>query len=210
MDKRDTKQIILNEALELFSTRGYDGVTVADIADAVGIKAASLYKHFKSKQDIFDSILAKSAEGYREQASRVGVDGEKVENDVPHYSTIGLDELIQTGTSFFLYFLHDETVRKLRRMLTIEQYKNPEVSKLFTGQYIDAPLQYSSVLFKAFMQQGIMKECDANVAASHFYAPIYLMLCLCDGFPEREQEALDFIRRHITQFSKLYMLEVKK
>ena len=210
MDKRDTKQIILNEALELFSTRGYDGVTVADIADAVGIKAASLYKHFKSKQDIFDSIFAKSAERYREQANRVGVDGEKVENDVPRYSAIGLDELIQTGTSFFLYFLRDETARKLRRMLTIEQYKNPDASKLFTAQYIDAPMQYQDTLFKAFMKQGIMKECDADVAASHFYAPIYLMLCLCDGFPEREQEALDFIRRHITQFSKLYMLEVKK
>jgi len=210
VDKRDTKQVILNEALELFSTHGYDGVTVADIADAVGIKAASLYKHFNSKQDIFDSILAKAAEEYRKQASTLGVDGEKAENDVPHYSAIELDELIQTGTSFFLYFLHDETARKLRRMLTIEQYKNPEASKLFTAQYIDAPLQYQDTLFKALMKQGVMKECDADIAASQFYAPIYLMLCLCDGFPEREQEALDFIRRHITQFSKLYMLEDKK
>ena len=120
-----------------------------------------------------------------------------------------MDKLIQTGTSFFLYFLRDETARKLRRMLTIEQYKNPEASKLFTVQYIDAPLQYQDVLFKALMKQGIMKECDADIAAAHFYAPIYLMLSLCDGFPEREQEALDFIRRHITQFSKLYMKEIK-
>jgi len=49
----------------------------------------------QNAKGIFDSILAKSAEGYREQANRVGVDGEKVENDVPYYSTIELDELIQ-------------------------------------------------------------------------------------------------------------------
>jgi len=206
MDKRDTKQIILNEALELFSTRGYDGVTVADIAGAVGIKAASLYKHYKSKQEIFDSILAKSAEEYRAQASRLGVDGENSEKDLQRYSTIELEELIRIGTSLFMYFLHDGTARKLRRLLTIEQYKNPAASKLFTGRYIDAPMQYQGALFKAFMEQGVMKELDAGVAASHFYSPIYLMLCLCDDCPEREQEALDFIRRHITQFSKLYML----
>ena len=205
MDKRDTKQIILNEALELFSSRGYDGVSVADIAGAVGIKAASLYKHYKSKQDIFDSILAKSAEEYREQANRLGVDGENHERDVPHYSAIKLDELIQIGTSLFTYFLHDGTARKLRRMLTIEQYKNPAAAKLFTDRYIDAPMLYQGALFKAFMEQGTMKVLDADVAASHFYSPIYLMLCSCDDCLEREPEALDFIRRHITQFSQLYM-----
>ena len=206
MEKRDTKQIILDEALELFSTRGYDGVTVADIAAAVGIKAASLYKHFRSKQDIFDSILARAEEGYRQQADLIGVDGQDSVRDAPRYAAMGLETLIQTGTSLFLYFLHDDTARKLRRLLTIEQYKNPAASKLFTGQYIDAPLQYQGALFKAFMEEGSMKAFDAGIAALHFYAPIYLMLCLCDDCPEREQEALDFIRRHITQFSKLYML----
>lgn len=207
MEKKDTKQIILDEALTLFSTNGYDGVTVADIADAVGIKAASLYKHYKSKQDIFDSILAKAADGYREQTHQIGIDGHNYENDIPRYTGIDLEALIQTGTSLFLYFLHDETARKLRRMLTIEQYRNPSAATLFTGQYLSAPLLYQGALFKAFMEQGTMKSLDTDIAASHFYAPIYLMLCLCDNCPEREQEALDFIRRHIIQFRKLYMEE---
>ena len=205
MNKRDTKQVILEEALELFSSSGYDGVTVADIAAAVGIKAASLYKHYKSKQDIFDSILARAAEGYKEEASRLGLDGDNVESDIPRYAGMSPDTLIQTGTSLFLYFLHDETAQKLRRLLTIEQYKNPAASKLFTGQYIEGPLGYQGALFKAFMEKGIMKELGNDIAAAHFYAPIFLMLCLCDNCPEREPDALGFIRRHIIQFSKLYM-----
>ena len=56
--KEDTKQRILDEALRLFSQSGYDAVSVERIASAVGIKAPSLYKHFKSKQEIFDAIVA--------------------------------------------------------------------------------------------------------------------------------------------------------
>ena len=206
MEKRETKQIILDEALELFSKNGYDGTTVADIADAVGIKAASLYKHYQSKQDIFDSILARAADGYDELTKQLGVDGRTGENDVPRYAGMEMETLIQTGVSLFLFFLNDETLRKLRRMYTIEQYKKPAASKLFTNQYINDPLAYQGAVFKAFMEQGIMKVFDSNIAAIHFYAPIYLMICLCDNCPEREPEALEYIKGHIIQFGKLYML----
>ena len=43
MEQDDTKRLILKKALELFSSNGYDSVSVAEIAKAVGIKAPSLY-----------------------------------------------------------------------------------------------------------------------------------------------------------------------
>ena len=52
-----TREKILSEALNLFSIKGYDPVSIRDIAAAVGIKESSIYNHFKNKQDIFDSIL---------------------------------------------------------------------------------------------------------------------------------------------------------
>ena len=210
MGKRDTKQVILEAALELFAVNGYDGVTVADIADAVGIKAASLYKHYKSKQDIFDSILAKAAQGYSELAGQLGIDGQAYENDAERFAGMGMDTLIQAGMALFQYFLHDDTARKLRRMLTIEQYKNPSASKLFAEQYITAPLDFPGALFNVFVGMGIMRELDTDVAAAQFYAPIYLMLCLCDNCPEREAQALDLIQRHIAQFNSMYMREEEK
>lgn len=51
-----TKQKILSEALTLLAEKGYSAVYVGEIAAAAGIKAPSLYKHFKSKQDIFNAI----------------------------------------------------------------------------------------------------------------------------------------------------------
>lgn len=209
MEKKGTKKIILDEALSLFAINGYDGVTVSDIADAVGIKAASLYKHYKSKQDIFDSILEETAKRYNEMADKLGINGTISEKDVAQYSTMGINTLTQAGTALFLYFLHDDYAHKLRRMLTIEQYRNPMASKLYTQQYIDAPIAYQSAIFSIFMEQGLMRNMDAKIAATHFYTPIFLMLCLCDNCSERESEALELIRQHIEQFTKLYMLEEK-
>lgn len=205
MHKRDTKQIILDEALTLFSVNGYEGVTVADIAGAVGIKASSLYKHYQSKQDIFDSILTRMAGRYTEIAGQLGLDGNDPEKDMARYYNMDIGNLIQSGEGLFLYFLHDSDAKKFRRMLTVEQYQNPTASKLFVSQYIDSPILYQSAVFKAFMEQNAMKNLDARVAAMHFYAPIFLLLCLCDNCPDREEESLELIKQHITQFSKLYM-----
>ena len=52
-----TKERIIEEALTLFSTQGYQGTSVKNIADLVGIKDSSLYKHFRSKKEIFDTIV---------------------------------------------------------------------------------------------------------------------------------------------------------
>jgi hypothetical protein len=91
-------------------------------------------------------------------------------------------------------------------MLTVEHYKNPMASQLCVQQYLDAPIAYQSTLFNALMEQGGMQKLDAHIAALHFYTPIFHMLCLCDNCPDREPEALALIRRHIIQFTKLYMI----
>ena len=67
----DTKQRILEKSLELFSAKGYDAVSVGEIAKAVGIKAPSLYNHFPSKQAIFDAIVESTAAHYEK---RYGLD----------------------------------------------------------------------------------------------------------------------------------------
>ena len=52
-----SKQRILDESLKLFSTNGYEATSIAQIAEAVGIKKASLYSHFKSKGEILDTVI---------------------------------------------------------------------------------------------------------------------------------------------------------
>jgi len=205
MAKRNTEKIILMKALDLFSVKGYTGVSVADIAAAVGIKAASLYKHFKSKQDIFDSILKEAADAYKQQAEKLAFDGLDHQSDAVVFQTMDLENLVASGMALFRFFLHEKTTAKLRRMLTIEQYDNQLAAELLLKQYMSEPLAYQTAIFASFIEEGFMKDCDAEVAAAHFYSPLYLLLIQCDVFPEKEEEALVFIEKHIKQFNKLYI-----
>ena len=207
---KDTKKIILEKALELFSIRGYSGVSVYDIAEAVGIKAASLYKHFPGKQAIFDSLLEMADAGYQKQVSQFGLQGYDANLDSNFYRDISESTLLTVGTSLFVYFLHDQVNKKLRMMLTVEQYKNPAAAQLYVSQYIDQPLKYQAAILRSLIVQKTMADYDPEIMAAHFYAPIYLLLCLCDSCPDREAEALQFIKKHIIQFSALYQKEKKE
>lgn len=202
-----TKEKILKEALTLFSNKGYSAVYVGEIAEAVGIKAPSLYKHYKSKQDIFNAILEEMKKSYEQQTAQLKMDGSQPDLDVNVCSMIDEETLVKMGTELFLYFLHDEYVNKFRKMLTIEQFHDSELAVLYSKQYVEGPLTYQSGLFHLLGLQNKLKDDNPNIMAIHFYSPIYLMLTLCDREPQKEKEALRVIEQHIRQFNHLYKKE---
>ena len=204
MEQFSTKQRILEEALTLFAEKGYEAVSVAQIADAVGIKAPSLYKHFKSKQDIFDAIFKEMSDRYEKQTASMQINGMEAEKDAGIYISGNEEHLIEIGKGLFLYFLHDEYTCKFRRMLTIEQYHSPELAALHVKQYIDDTLSYQGMLFGLFVQTGYMIPENPQIMALQFYAPMFLLLTLCDSHPERESEAIEMLEQHIRQFNRLY------
>ena len=55
--EKTTKERILEEAVRLFSRRGYMGTSMSDIAGQLGITKAALYKHYTGKQEILDCII---------------------------------------------------------------------------------------------------------------------------------------------------------
>lgn len=206
----NTKERILDEALTLFSEKGYSNVFVAQIAEAVGIKAPSLYKHFKSKRCIFDAILDEMKQRYDKQASSLNMNGSDAAFDVEVFYAVSEDELVKMGMGLFMYFLHDDYVQKFRKMLTIEQFHNGELAKLFSQQYADEPLSYQSALFAVLCAKGVLKEQNTNVLALQFYAPIYMLLTMCDREPWREAELTALLEQHIRQFGRVYSKEEKK
>lgn len=206
----NTKQKILQEALSLFSEKGYNAVYVRDIADAVGIKAPSLYKHYKSKQDIFNAILEEIKNNYEKQTFNLIISGSDATKDASVFASISEDTLVQTGIELFRFFLHDDYASKFRKMLTIEQFHNTELSNLYSKQYVDDPLSYQSSIFTFISASGAFKNVKPNIMALHFYSPIYMLLTVCDRQPEREKEALQLIEEHIRQFNFIYGGDLKK
>ena len=200
----NTKEKILDEALTLFSEKGYANVFVGDIADRVGIKAPSLYKHYKNKQAIFDAIIDEMNRRFEEQAKAMQINGNDAAKDAGIYETLSEDKLLKLGREFFLYYLHDDYNRKFRKMLTIEQFHEKDLAKVYSKLYVDDPLSYQGMLFGFMVTAGVLKTENVQVMTLHFYAPIYFMLTVCDREPEREPEMLKLLDEHIKQFDRLY------
>lgn len=202
--KMDTKHRILDEALTLFSQKGYTNVFVSEIAERVGIKAPSLYKHYKNKQAIFDAIIEEMNIRYKKQADSMNLNGINPLKDIEMYSNISEDSLIEMGKNLFLYFLHDDYTSRFRKILTIEQFNNKDFAKLYSCQYVDEPLSYQKTLFKLLVANGNLMACDLDIMTLQFFSPMYLLLTLCDREPEREEEALIVLEKHIQQFILIY------
>ena len=200
----DTKQRILDEALTLFSEKGYANVFVGDIAERVGIKAPSLYKHYKNKQAIFDAIIDEMNNRFEQQAQTLNINGTNPTADAEIYKNMDEDQLVKLGNDLFKYYLHDEYTKRFRKMLTLEQFKDKDLAKVYSKQYFDMPLSYQRMLLGLIASQGMLVTDNASIMTIHFYAPIYMLLTLCDREPERENEALRLLEEHIRQFDKLY------
>ena len=200
----DTKQRILDEALTLFSEKGYANVFVSDIAERVGIKAPSLYKHYKSKQAVFDAIIDEMNTRFAQQAQALNINGTDPVVDAEVYKNMDEDHLIRLGCDLFRYYLHDSYTKRFRKMLTLEQFKDEELAKIYSRQYFDMPLSYQGMLLGMMVSQGLLAADNVPVMTLQFYAPIYMLLTVCDREPYREQEAVKLLEEHIKQFDKLY------
>ena len=200
----DTKHKILDEALTLFSEKGFANVFVNEIAERVGIKAPSSYKHYKSKQAIFDAIIDEMNHRFEQQAQALTIDGTDPAADAEVYKNMDEDHLVKLGTDLFKYYLHDSYTRRFRKMLTIEQFQDKDLARVYSQQYFDMPLSYQGMLLGLLVSQGLLVTENVPIMTLHFYAPIYMLLTVCDREPEREQEALKLMEEHIRQFDKLY------
>lgn len=200
----NTKEKILDEALTLFSEKGYANVFVGDIADRVGIKAPSLYKHYKNKRAIFDAIIDVMNVRFAEQAKALQINGTDAAADAGIYKTLSEEQLLKLGRELFLYYLHDDYNRKFRKMLTLEQFHDPELARVYSRIYVDDPLSYQGMLFGFMVTAGVLKTDNVQIMTLHFFAPIYYLLTICDREPDREPEALKMLDEHIKQFDRIY------
>ena len=203
MEEISTKEKIRIKALHLFASYGYDAVSVAQIAKAVGIQAPSLYKHYASKEDIFHAIIKEMEQRYAQHAAKLHINGTDAETDMMLYEQITDDQLVDMGLHMFSYFLHDEYESSFRKMLNMERYHNKQLADLFQKQYFEDAIAYQTMIFQHLMQAKILKPGNPKTTAIQFYAPIFLLLELCDSRAAFEREAIALLQEHIRQFLKL-------
>ena len=203
MEKGNTKQEILETALELFSVKGYEATSISQIADAVGIRKASLYSHFGSKQEILDALTRELLEEYDKHSifARANWDDPTFAKDQPDMTP---DKAVQTVLGQVRYILHDPRIRRARKMLTIEQFQNPRLRELQTQQNYTNVMRYFTGLIRCLIRRGRLEDNGPEIMAAQFCLPISVWINLCDREPEREDEVMKLIERHIRQFFRMY------
>ena len=203
MDRGNTKQEILEAALELFSVQGFEATSVSQIADAVGIRKASLYSHFENKHAILDALVKEVLDRYAQRSIFAKADWDPCE-DAEDKPALTPDAAAQMILGQIRYILHDPHIGKARKMLVVEQFRNPELAKLQTKQNYTDVLRYFTGLVKCLIRRGVLAGEDPEIMAAQLCLPISTWLGLCDREPEREPEVMELIDRHIRQFFRVY------
>ena len=203
MEKGNTKQEILEASLDLFSVQGFEATSISQIADAVGIRKASLYSHFESKQAILDAIVKEVLEQYAQHSIFALADWEDPDftKDKQHITPDAAVQMIQRQLR---YILHDPSISRSRKMLVIEQFQNRSLAKLQTKQNYEDVMRYFTGLVGFLIRQGVLAEDDPQIMAAQLCLPISVWINLCDREPEQEGEVMELVERHIRQFFRLY------
>ena len=198
-----TKEQIVYESLKLFSKKGYTGVSMREIATAVGIKGASIYNHFKGKQEVFEAIFEEMTKQYAQIADFMNIPINDGIEAAEIYKEMDTNGLLKIAEGLFGFFTQNEFAVMFRGLLVSEQSKSEYALQCLKEYYIDGPLMFQKNIFIGMQERGAFVKYDAEVLALHFYSPIYYVLSRFDAGHSYE-ECLKMIKNHVEGFCKIY------
>ena len=181
------KEEILIVALHLFARDGYEAVSVSQIAGEFDMTKGALYRHFKSKRDIFDCIVQRMECRDNELASDYDMPEDHKERMPEKYETVSQDAFVKYSKSMFEYWTEDDFASSFRKMLTIEQFRSEEMQNLYQQYLAAGPASYVKDLFES------MKIADAEDRAVRFYAIMYFYYSIYDGTDDKEKVKEEFV-----------------
>ena len=195
----DTKENILMTALRLFARDGYAAVSVSTIAGELGMTKGALYKHYKNKRDIFDSIVERMYQIDADRSRQYEVPEEKYELASTAYMNVSMDNIKKFAMAQYEFWTTDEFASDFRKMLSLEQYRNDEMSKLYSSCITTGPVEYIQDIFREMMLKGLLWEADPKQLALEFYAPLYLLINIADNSDDKTN-LLELLNNHIERF----------
>ena len=191
----DTKERILAAALEMFSQNGYAGTNIRELTASLGLVKSSMYKHFKSKEEIWDTLLDRMIAYYGE---RFG----SAENLPPVPDS--LEGLVTMTMRMVDFTVHDEKIVMIRKVLAIEQFRDARAKELATKHFLTGLTQMFTCVFQGMMERDLLRQDDPEMLAFAYTAPISALIHLCDREPEKTDEAMDRVEAFSRHFIKTY------
>lgn len=191
--EQTTRDRILDESLVMFAEHGYKGANLRDLAAHLDLSKSALYKHFASKEEIWNALLDRMEAYY---ARRFG----SMDNLPP--TPDSWEAFLQMSLGMIRFTVHDQQIILTRKLLLTGQFHDERVRKLATKHFLEGTANIYARVFDGMMEKGLLQRGDPAMLAFSFTAPISALIHLCDRQPERRDEAFErmeaFIRYFIT------------
>ena len=191
----ETRERILETALELFAQRGYLATSTSEIADRLGMTKAALYKHYPCKQAILDRIVERMREMDDAGAKTYEMPEQLPECAPEAYRQVPADRIRAFSMAQFRYWTQQPFAANFRKMLTLEQYRQPQFAALYQNYLASGPVGYMAAVFADMAES----EEDAMQLALEFYGPMFLLYSVYDSAEDKTQPAA-LLSAHIDRF----------
>lgn len=192
---KDTKRKLLESALEMFSQNGYAGTNIRDLSASSGLGKSSLYRHFESKEEIWNAMLDEMEAYYEERFGSL-----KNLPVIPNNPA----ELKALTLRMLDFTVRDEKVIMTRKILLTEQFRDERVRMLATKHFHVGSESFFTKIFAGMMENGSLKSGDPEMLAFAFSAPISSLVHLSDREPEKEHEIMKRAEAFIDHFIEIY------
>ena len=191
----ETKTRISEVALKLFSQNGYAGTSMSDIAAQLGITKAALYKHYAGKRDVLARIVERMQETDYARAAEYEMPEAEPDGAAEAYRNTPIERIRAYSMAQFRYWTEEEFPAQFRRMLTVEQYRSGEMTRLYQDYLASGPGEYMAAIFRKMTDS----DGDAMQLALDFYGPMYLLYSVYDGAEDKAAVA-ELLQTHIDRF----------
>lgn len=182
---KTTKEEIIRISLKLFAERGFDAVSTSMIAEQLGITKGALYRHFENKQAIFDAIWNRMLKLDAERANEDSVPEKQYADDEDSYRNTNPQDLCKFVNNQFIFWTEHPFAKDFRRMITLEQFKSPEMTKLYQDVICAGPVQYTEDFMAEMIRAGKLNDQAAAAGPRNLalllFAPLSLMIQMADG-----------------------------
>ncbi len=200
--ERSTKDIILDVAIELFAEKGYNRVSIREIAKAVGIKGSSIYNHFKSKEDIMETLLAI----YKEESDKY-FGGFYMDMNIDNLiESTSMEEMLEKSLMLSVGFMGVPKVNRIFKILTSELSYSSRFREFFLNEFIVVPREILTEIFGKLAERGKIKAEEPELLAIEFYS--FVIYKFYEDYILRGETNIDFEKmkseftRHIRFFTR--------
>ena len=191
----DTKERILEAALEMFSQKGYAGTNIRELSASLGLVKSGVYKHYESKEAIWNALLDEMIAYYGEHFG-----SSEHLPPVPD-SPEGLVDMTMRMVNFTV---HDERIIMTRKVLTLEQFRDGRARELATKHFLTGLTEIFTHIFAGMMDNGSLRRDDPAMLAFAYTTPISALIHLCDREPDKMEEAMAQVEAFSRHFIRVY------